>query len=139
MIERYILDSWAVMAFFQNEEPAADRVEQLFRGAQTPQMRLFMSIINLGEVYYQIGRRRGQVEAEKRITRIRALPIVLLPVSDEYVFAAARFKMNYKMSYADAFAAAAAEQEGAILVTGDAELWQLEGVIQVEKLHRRER
>jgi predicted nucleic acid-binding protein len=41
------------------------------------------------------------------------------------------------ISYADAFAAATAHQLGATLVTGDAELGQLEDHVRVERLTRR--
>jgi predicted nucleic acid-binding protein len=47
--------------------------------------------------------------------------------------------MDYAISYTDAFAAAEARQLGVILVTGDPELFQLQGVIRIEKLKRRSR
>jgi predicted nucleic acid-binding protein len=45
--------------------------------------------------------------------------------------------MRYAISYADAFAATTTENLGAVLVTGDPELEQLEDRIRIEKLERR--
>ena len=44
--------------------------------------------------------------------------------------------MHHRLSYADAFAAAAAEALDAALVTGDPELLQLQGRIELERLER---
>ena len=60
----------------------------------------------------------------------------VIPATEKTIFNAARLKMSYAISYADAFAAAAAEELDAVLVTGDPELEQLEGRIQIEKLQR---
>ena len=46
------------------------------------------------------------------------------------------FKSHYRISYADAFAVASTAEVGGILVTGDPELIQLDGVIEVEVLTR---
>jgi ribonuclease VapC len=62
-MRRFVLDAWAILALIQSEEPAATQVKQLLEEAQTGQISLFISIINLGEVYYQIGKVKGQNEA----------------------------------------------------------------------------
>ena len=51
------------------------------------------------------------------------------------VFAAVGFKMHHAISYADAFAAATADELEATLVTGDVELEQL-NQIEIEMLER---
>jgi len=95
-----------------------------------------MSIINLGEVVYRLGKVRGEAEAEELLARIRRLPITIVPASDDAVWAAVRYKMQYAISYADAFALATAESLGATPVTGDPELVQLANVVPIEKLER---
>ena len=134
---RFVLDAWAVLAFLQKEEPAASRVKQLLEETWEGYNEFFMSMINLGEVYYRIGKMKGEREAEETLKDIRRLPLTIVPVTEGMVFAAARLKMTYPISYVDAFAAAAAEELNAILVTGDPELGQLEHLIQIEKLERR--
>ena len=136
MNERYVLDAWALLAFLQKEEPAGSRVRQLVQEAQNQVVRLFVSIINLGEVYYRIGKTRGQDQADETLEELRRLPITILSAENESVWAAARLRINRLMSYADAFAATAARQLGAILVTGDTELMKLEDELRLEKLSR---
>jgi len=133
---RFVLDAWAILALLQKEEPAASRVKELLEGAEEGKADLFISIINLGEVFYRIGKVKGEREAEDTLDEIRRLPMNIVPAAEEAVFAAARFKMRYAISYADAFAAATAEDLNAVLVSGDPELKQLEDRIRIEKLRR---
>jgi uncharacterized protein len=136
--EAYVLDAWAFLAFLQKEEPAGSRVMQMIQEAQNQTIRLFASIINLGEVYYRIGKIRGLDLADETLDELSRLPITILSAEDEAVWAAARLKINHKISYADAFAAAASRQLGAVLVTGDPELLELQGELRLEKLSRLE-
>lgn len=136
MSNLYLLDSWAILALLYEEEPAAGRVEELLQQAADGQATLFLSVINLGEVFYIFGRRRGVDPAENVVARIKQLPIRILHVDEERVLAAAGYKIKYAISYADAFAAAAAAELEATLVTGDPELLALAGRVQLESLHR---
>ena len=136
MKNHYVLDAWALSALLQGEEPAATRVKELFEEAIAGDTELFISTINLGEVTYRLGKVKGEQEALETLRQIRRLPLSVLPASEEAVFAAVGFKMHHSLSYADAFAAAAAEALDAILVTGDPELLQLEGRIWLERLER---
>jgi len=139
MKPRYVLDAWAVLALLQKEEPAASRVKQLMTEAQEGGVELFISIINLGEVYYRTGKVKGERAAEETLDTIRCLSLTVVPATEETVFTAARFKMHYAISYADAFAVATTEDLDATLVTGDPELEQLKYQIQIEKLERTSR
>jgi len=139
MTRRFALDAWAVLALLQGEEPAASRVKQLLRDAQNSDADLFISIVNLGEVVYRIGKTKGENEAWQTLDQIRRLSLTVVPAEEEAVFAAVRFKMEYAISYADAFAAATADELDATLVTGDAELEQLKSRIQIEMLERMNR
>jgi uncharacterized protein len=136
MIQRFVLDAWAVLAFLQMEQPAAARVRQLFEEAARDQVQLLISIINLGEVYYRVGKIKGEAEARATLDQLRELAITVVPATDDVVLAAARLKMRHAISYADAFAATAATSAKAILVTGDPELAQLTDVLRIEKLER---
>jgi predicted nucleic acid-binding protein len=136
MKPRCVLDAWAVLAMLQKEEPAASRVKQLLEETKDGRVELFISIINLGEVYYSVGRVKGEIEARQTLDDIRRLALTVISVTDKTAFEAARLKMSYAISYADAFAAAVAEELEGTLVTGDPELWQLEGRVQLEKLKR---
>lgn len=136
MKSKLVLDAWALLALLQREEPAATRVKFLLEEAVRGEAVLYISIINLGEVFYRTGRIKGEREAEETLEDIRRLPLNVIPASEEAVFAAAGLKMRHAISYADAFAAAAAERLEAALVTGDPELMLLENLIRIEKLER---
>ena len=137
MKPRFVLDAWAVLALLQREEPAASRVKQLLKEAERDDLELFMSIINLGEVIYRVGKVKGEQEAMETADTIRRLSLTIIPATEQAVFAAARFKMCYAISYADAFAAATTKDLDAILVTGDPEPTHLERHIKIEKLERK--
>jgi predicted nucleic acid-binding protein len=133
---QYVLDAWALLAMLQGKEPAASRVRELLRAGERQEAALLLSIINLGEVYYRTGRRIHRAAAANTLEEIRRLSLTVVPVSDDLVLAAADFKVEYAISYADAFAAALADRVGATLVSGDRDFDQLEGRIEIEKLRR---
>jgi ribonuclease VapC len=136
MIPACLLDAWAFLALLQKEEPAASRVHRLLQEAEVQQSELFLSIINLGEIYYSLGKAKGRPEADETLKTIYRLPITILPATDEMVLAAAALKMDYAISYAAAFAAAETKRRGFTLVTGDPELLQLQDDIKIEQLKR---
>ncbi|MFO7917170.1 MAG: PIN domain-containing protein [Anaerolineales bacterium] len=136
MKQHFVLDAWAFLALLQAEEPAASRVKQLLSGAQKNALDLCVSVINLGEVIYRIGRVKDEDEAWKTLDQLRNLPLTVIPATEDAVFAAVDFKIHYTISYADAFAAATADELGAVLVTGDPELLQLGDRVRIERLKR---
>lgn len=135
-MRRFILDAWAVLALLQKEEPAASRVRDLLQAAQEHHVQTFISIINLGEVYYRVGRTKGEAEAQRTVDELRRLRLEIVSATDERVLAAAGFKMHHAVSYADAFAATSADEFSATLVTGDPELVALQNDIQLEEITR---
>src|SRR6266542_431317 len=100
-----VLDSWALIAFFE-DEPAAEEVEKLFHQAADEKHKLLMSVVNWGEVYYSTMRTISQEAAEKTAQEIASLPIDIIGVSEDLILVkqAALFKATHKMSYADCFA-----------------------------------
>ena len=136
MSKKYVFDAWALLAMLQGEEPAAARVRQLLLEGERQEISLLLSIVNLGEVYYRVGKRSNRAEAVDTLEMIRRLALTIVPAHEELVLAAADLKLAYAISYADAFAAALATRTDAILVSGDPEFDQLQGRVQLEKLHR---
>ncbi len=136
MSRQYVLDSWALLALLQGEEPAAARVKQILLEGERQQATLLISIVNLGEVFYRVGRRSSRAAAVDTLNQIRSLSLAIVSASDEMVLAAADLKLEYAISYADAFAAALADRTDATLVSGDPDFDLLQGRIRLEKLHR---
>jgi predicted nucleic acid-binding protein len=110
------LDSWAVLAWLDGDEPAAAAVQESFDAG-----RPWMSWLNIGEVAYQLERRHGRDEAALVLSRLRAA-LALDDVTVSRVLAAARIKAAHPIAFADCFAAATAAARDATLFTGDPEL-----------------
>jgi ribonuclease VapC len=127
-----VLDSWALMALF-NDEPAAPAVEKLLIKAGAGSTRLLLTIINWGEIYYSIMRGGSQDLAETHAREIHAMPIELVPIETDLALVrqAAIFKASRKLAYADAFAAGLAKLRNAELVTGDRDFKSVEDEIKI--------
>lgn len=133
----HVLDAWALLAMLLKEEPAAARVRQVIQEAhEDTHALLYVSIINLGEVFYRIGRDQGNEAAVKTISDLRQLGLIVLSATDDRVMAAARLKMAHPLSYADAFAVAASKEVNGTLLTGDPEIVELREQFRIEVLIR---
>lgn len=118
------LDAYAILCWMQ-DEPGADEVERhLAAGVQDEASRCAISVVNLGEVYYRIGRSRGLGEAEDFWSDVHAglLPFQVVEVTRNRVRRAAALKARYAIAYADAFAIQLALERGLPLLTGDPEM-----------------
>ena len=134
----YILDSYALLAYLGGE-PGCRRVQSVLSEAeQQGQRRALVSIINLGEVLYITERELGFSRAQAALAVLDDLPLQVLPASREAVLAAAHVKANHRLSYADAFAVAAAQEADGIILTGDPEFEEVEGMVEVEWMLERE-
>jgi ribonuclease VapC len=131
---RYVLDSFALLSHFQDDSRRG-RVVELLGQAQQGICQLLLSMINLGEICYIIERKRGLRDVHLVLAAIESLPIEVVAADRDAVFAAAHLKANFPISYADAFAAAAAQTHSAILLTGDPEFKVLDHLIQIEWIH----
>lgn len=126
----YVLDSWAVIAYLE-DEPSGEMVEELIATAHEEQTPIYMSVVNVGEVWYTLAREVSEEEANAGVKMLSDLRIQFENVDWELTMEAARFKSQNKMSYADAFAAALAKVKKADLVTGDNEFKPLDGQIKI--------
>ena len=127
-----VLDSWALIAFLE-DEPAAEAVEKLLAQAAADKHKLLLSVVNWGEIYYNTMREVSQAAADQTAREIAALPIDIVGVSDDLHLAkqAAIYKATHKMSYADCFGAALAKIKNVEFVTGDPEFKAVEKEIKV--------
>lgn len=127
---KYILDSYALLAYFQ-ASPAGAAVRNILKDASSNQVAAYLSIISLGEIYYIIARKIGEEKAHASVKDISCLPIGLIDITTERVLAAASVKARHIVSYADAFVVAAAVEYSAMIVTGDPEFKRTESLAAV--------
>ena len=132
----YILDAFAFMVYFENE-PGAERVEQILQEVRDGKAHAFISIINLGEVVYNTERKHGLNKAQDTLALIQEMPVEVLPADDQTVLAAAHIKANHPISYADAFVIVAAQKLDGIVMTGDPEFYDSTELAKIEWLKSR--
>lgn len=125
-----VLDSYALMAFF-GDEPGADLVRGLLLKAEESDLKLLMSVVNLGEVWYSIARTTSPEMADQYINEIHGMAIDIVDADWQLTRQAAVFKVNGNIAYGDCFAAALAKNRKAELITGDKEFNALEGEIKI--------
>lgn len=115
----FVLDAWALLAWLQNEEPAASVVQDRLNAAEQRKIELHLSLINAGEVFYRLAKDRGRRAALRFRSDLGAMPLRLHAPTAEDIWQAALLKSRARMSYADGFAATLAQRLDAALVTGD--------------------
>ncbi|NLV17594.1 MAG: type II toxin-antitoxin system VapC family toxin [Syntrophomonadaceae bacterium] len=119
--KKYVLDSYAVLCYLQ-DEPGADIMASLLEKAQQKEIELYMTWVNCGEVYYRVRREYGRGEAGKIVELLEQWPLKMISADKNFCLAAAAIKAENVLAYADAFAIAAVLMTKGTLVTGDPEI-----------------
>ncbi len=112
------LDSWAILAWLDGEEPALSRVDGLIAD------RPLASWVNIVEVYYRVERDQGRDAADETLTDLRAALSLDLPGTARMIDVA-RLKASVPMALGDCFAVVTAAAHGLVLLTGDPEIIEL--------------
>jgi len=124
MKEKFVLDSYALLAFFQGGA-GGRQVKEILKRALAKRASVHVSVVNMGEIFYIIARRYGFEKAREIMDDIEGLPIAVEEAGLERVLKATAIKEKSSVAYANAFAAALAEELKAVLVTGDTEFKKL--------------
>lgn len=113
------LDSWAILAWLDGEEPALSRIEELIADRPT------VSWVNLVEVHYRVARDQGSTTADETLADLRAALSPDLPGTARMV-EVARLKARAPIALGDCFAVTTAAAHDLVLLTGDPEIIDLE-------------
>jgi PIN domain nuclease of toxin-antitoxin system len=113
------LDSWAVLAWLDGEEPALSRVDALLP------TRPMVSWVNLVEVYYRVERDHGRHAADDTLASLRTTLALDLPGTARMIDVA-RLKARASIALGDCFAVATAAAHELVLLTGDPEILGLD-------------
>ena len=127
----YVLNTWAVIAYLE-DEPAAQQIADLIATAHEESIPVYMTVVNVGEVWYTIAREVSEDDATGSVKELRDLRIQFVDADWDLTQEAARFKSQNKMSYADCYAAALAKSKKADLVTGDGEFKAVEKAVNIQ-------
>lgn len=126
----FVLDSFALLAYLQ-AEPASLKVKETLKLARDEDAEVFLSLINLGEIVYTVERKLGEDTSREILQDVLTLPIEIAEVTMERVLSAAHIKGKFRISYADAFAVALAQEMTATVITGDPEFKRVESLVTI--------
>jgi predicted nucleic acid-binding protein len=122
---KVLLDSSGWVEFFTGG-PLANR----YAAYLAPRYQLITPTIVLYEVYKKIKRERGEETALLFAGRLNATQVI--PLTESIAFLAADLSLRHGLAMADAIVYATAKDQGAEVVTGDADLKELPGVVYVK-------
>ena len=127
-----VLDSWALLAFFE-DEPAAEEVEKLLVKAEAGTHKLLLSVVNWGEIYYSTMRKLSQEAAEQKVREIPGLTIELVPVdTDLHLVVRPRFTRPRRNCPTPMLSPPPSPRSAMLeLVTGDLEFKEVEGEVKI--------
>ena len=122
---KVLLDSSGWIEFFTGG-PLAER----YASYLSSRYQLITPTIVLYEVYKKIKRERGEETALLFAGRLSATQVI--PLTDSIAFLAADLSLRHGLAMADAIVYATAKDQEAEVVTGDADLKDLPGVVHVK-------
>ena len=131
-----VFDSHALLKLLR-DEPGAEEVEKILIEVARRDERAHMTEVNYAEVQYIVRRKDGEAAWQTIARELVAAPIQFHVADRVLADTAADFKTRFKISLADAFAAALAKKQNAELVTGDPEFKPLEKEIGISWLKGR--
>jgi predicted nucleic acid-binding protein len=116
---------------FLFKEKGHQKLIDLFEAAADRDEATLITAPNWAEVRYIVERRVGSARWSEVRTTLLALPLQIVAVDQTLAEAAGAMKATRRMSLADCFAAALAQQEGVAVYTGDPEFKAVESDVKV--------
>jgi predicted nucleic acid-binding protein len=116
----WLLDTSALLSL-RDDEAGAERVAQLLHDALRGNGRCLACFMSRMEVLYRVWKDEGERHGRLADAQLQSMPLRWVPASDALLEQAAAIKACHALSVADAWIAAAAQLEGAVLVHKDPE------------------
>jgi ribonuclease VapC len=123
-MKRYVLDTSALLTL-RDDELGADRVAEVLHQAAKGKARCYGCFITLMEVLYRVWRDEGEANGRLAYQQCLALPMEWVRDDDALLLKAAELKALHPLSLADAWIAACALEQGAVLMHKDPEFQAL--------------
>jgi predicted nucleic acid-binding protein len=117
-MKRYLLDTSALLTL-RDDEPGADRVAEVLQLTAKGKARCYGCFISLMEVLYRVWRDEDEARGRFAYQQCLALPMTWVHESEALLIKAAEFKAANPLSLADAWIAACAVEQGAVLMHKD--------------------
>lgn len=125
-----VLDSFALLAYLRRED-GWQTVRNALHKAAEGQSAVAMTEVNYAEVQYIILKKDGAKKWDDVQALLAVWPITFYPVDRVLADLAASFKARFRMSLADACAAALSKKLSAPLYTNDPEFQALKSEIRL--------
>ena len=119
-MKRFLLDTSALLTL-RDDEAGADRVAEVLGLASSGKAKCFGCFITLMEVYYRVWRDEDKAAGQLAYQQCLALPVGWMSPSETLLAKSAEYKALYSLSLADAWIAACAAEQGAVLLHKDPE------------------
>ncbi len=119
-MKRFLLDTSAILTL-RDDEPGADRVADVLDLAIRGKTKCYGCFMTLMEVLYRVWRDEDKAAGQLAYQQCLALPIEWLPSDEAMLAKAAEYKATFPLSIGDAWIAACASEQGAILLHKDPE------------------
>jgi predicted nucleic acid-binding protein len=116
----FVLDTSAILAL-RGDEAGADRVEELLRRARAGRTAVLLSFMTRMEILYRVTADEDEESARSVLRLLESSGIRWVSCDDAILEEAARIKARGGMSVADAWIAATARRNEAVLVHKDPE------------------
>ena len=133
MDSAYVLDSYALIAHFE-DEAGGEQVRKVLKAAHAGKTKLYMSVINFGEIYYNTYRERGREKADDAVFMMEQLPVTIVNADMEITMEAAGLKSSHSVADADCFAASLGIRKKAKVITGAPKFKRFGEKVKVEGL-----
>lgn len=119
-MKRYLLDTSAFLTL-RDDENGADQVAELMYQAQNGKSQCFACFLSLMEIFYRVWKDENEQAGRLAYEECQSLPVKWVHETKSLLEKSAEIKAKNRLSLADAWIAASAIQEGAILVHKDPE------------------
>jgi len=121
---RYVLDTSALLTL-RDDEPGAERVHRIIDATRKRRASVYVSFMTRMELLYRIAASEGEEAAAAALRLLDALPFHWVTCEPPILVEAARIKQQGGLSVADAWIAATAVVQQAVLVHKDPEFLPL--------------
>lgn len=119
-MKRFVLDTSAILTL-RDDEAGADRVAEVLGLATQGKAKCYGCFVTLMEVLYRVWRDEDKAAGQLAYQQCLALPMEWLANTEALLVKAAEYKALYPLSMADAWIAACASEQSAVLLHKDPE------------------
>ena len=124
MTPTYVFDANAILDFAEGGK-GEYRVREILQEALHERCSVLMSVLNWGEVFYQLWSKLGEKKGRQTLGSLSSLPLQLVPIDLPQALKAAEIKVLHHIPYVDCIAAALAQLNQGSLVTSDRDFEKL--------------